>query len=252
MKKNSIEWFLPNKKSFVSPTHYRAMKKTALINSWSDILHSEFEKNYMVSLSEFLKREKARKKIIYPPDELIFKALNSTDFKDVKVVILGQDPYHGAGQANGLSFSVCNKVKKPPSLKNIFKELESDLGLPVPDGGNLIAWSLQGVLLLNSVLTVEHGKPGSHEEKGWEQFTDKILEEIVLKKKNIVFILWGKKAQKKIGIIENNSHLIIKSPHPSPFSANKGFFGSRPFSKTNKFLCSHNMGTVDWVSRDID
>ena len=242
----------PNKKCFVFPTHYQAMKKTALINSWSDILHSEFEKNYMVSLSEFLKKERARKKIIYPPERFIFNSLNSTDFKDVKVVILGQDPYHGAGQANGLSFSVCDTVKKPPSLINIYRELESDLGLPVPDGGNLIAWSLQGVLLLNSVLTVEHGKPGSHEEKGWEQFTDKILEEIVFKKKNIVFILWGKKAQKKIGIIENSSHLIIKSPHPSPFSANKGFFGSRPFSKTNKFLCSHNMGTVDWVSRDID
>ena len=225
------------------------MKKTALINSWSDILHSEFEKNYMVSLSEFLKKEKKRKKIIYPPERLIFNALNSTEFKDVKVVILGQDPYHGAGQANGLSFSVSDKVKNPPSLKNIFRELESDLGLPVPDGGNLTAWSLQGVLLLNSVLTVEHGKPGSHEGKGWEQFTDKILQEIALKKRNIVFILWGKKAQKKIGVIENSCHLIVKSVHPSPLSANKGFFGSRPFSKTNKFLYSHNIDTVDWIAR---
>ena len=238
-----------NKKCFVLPTHHPAMKKTALINSWSDILHCEFEKNYMVSLSEFLKKERARKKIIYPPEKLIFNSLNSTDFKDVKVVILGQDPYHGAGQANGLSFSVCDKIKKPPSLKNIFRELESDIGLPVSGGGNLISWSLQGVLLLNSVLTVEHGKPGSHEEKGWEKFTDKILQEIALKKRNIVFILWGKKAQKKIGIIENSCHLIIKSAHPSPFSADKGFFGSRPFSKTNKFLYSHNIDTVDWKVR---
>lgn len=185
-------------------------------------------------------------KDIYPKKESIFKALELTPLKDVKVVILGQDPYHGEGQANGLSFSVNKGIKLPPSLRNIYKELEQDLGIPTPTHGDLTNWSKQGVLLLNSVLTVEKGKPGSHKNMGWQEYTDGIIKQISEEKENIVFILWGKYAESKKELIDNNKHKIIISTHPSPFSARKGFFGSKPFSRTNNYLKEHNKKEIDW------
>ncbi len=205
----------------------------------------EFEKDYMKNLSAFLRKEKAKKKIIYPSGKKIFNALNLTDFHEVKAVIVGQDPYHGEGQANGLSFSVENGIAKPPSLRNIFKELKADLGIEEPTQGNLSKWGKNGVLLLNSVLTVEAHKPGSHCNRGWERFTDKILE-LLSTNKEIVFILWGKKAQEKVSSINLQDNSVIKSAHPSPFSANNGFFGSKPFSKVNLMLREMGLDPVDW------
>lgn len=183
---------------------------------------------------------------IYPPKEVIFKAIELTTLNSVKVVLLGQDPYHGKGQANGLAFSVNKDVKIPPSLRNIFKELNSDLGIPIPNHGDLTKWSQQGVLLLNCILTVEENKPGSHRGMGWEEYTNEIIKEVSEKKNNIVFILWGKYAQSKIALIDSNKHLILQSPHPSPFSANKGFFNSKPFSKCNQYLKERNIKEIDW------
>lgn len=222
------------------------MSKINLEKSWLEILKSEFEKPYMKNLSIFLNKEKNKKIKIYPPGSKIFNALNLTPFYKVKVVILGQDPYHGVKQANGLSFSVERDVEIPPSLENIYKELFSDIKLNKPDHGDLTNWAKQGVLLLNTVLTVEHGKPTSHLNKGWEEFTDNILKNLNSRKSDLVFILWGKKAQEKISLINQSKHKIIQSSHPSPYSANKGFFGSKPFSKTNKFLESNNLDTIDW------
>ena len=221
-------------------------KKIKLEESWKNILINEFNKDYMRHLAEFLRNEKRKKKIIYPPSNKIFNALNLTKFNDVKVVILGQDPYHGHGQANGLSFSVKHGVKLPPSLKNIFKELESDLGIKRNFNGNLDEWCSQGVLLLNSILTVEKGKPSSHANLGWEKFTDKILINLNLNRKNIVYILWGRKAQEKASFIDKTNNLTIESAHPSPYSANNGFFGSHPFSKTNKYLMSKKIKPINW------
>lgn len=222
------------------------MKKIILENSWKEKLLEEFNKDYMQSLSEFLRSEKSKNKIIFPPGNKIFNAFNLTKFENVKVVILGQDPYHGHNQAHGLSFSVEEGIRPPPSLKNIFKELESDIGIKQPEHGNLERWCSEGVLLLNSILTVEKSKPASHANVGWEKFTDKILSILNDLKRNIVFILWGRKAQEKGHFLDKNRHLILKSAHPSPYSANNGFLGSKPFSKTNHYLNSNNIKEIDW------
>ena len=222
------------------------MGKINLESSWLKVLKDEFEKPYMKNLSVFLNNEKKNNKIIYPPGSKIFNALNLTPFTSVKVIILGQDPYHGQNQANGLSFSVEIGNKIPPSLQNIFKELNSDLNILPSQHGDLSNWAKQGVLLLNTILTVESSKPSSHSNKGWEIFTDKILHSLSSLKENLVFILWGKKAQEKISLIDESKHKILKSSHPSPYSANNGFFGSQPFSKTNFFLESKNIDKINW------
>ena len=222
------------------------MGKINLESSWLKVLKDEFEKPYMKNLSVFLNNEKKNNKIIYPPGSKIFNALNLTPFTAVKVIILGQDPYHGQNQANGLSFSVEIGNKIPPSLQNIFKELNSDLNILPSQHGDLSNWAKQGVLLLNTILTVESSKPSSHSNKGWEIFTDKILHSLSSLKENLVFILWGKKAQEKISLIDESKHKILKSTHPSPYSANNGFFGSQPFSKTNFFLKSKNIDKINW------
>ena len=222
------------------------MGKINLESSWLKVLKDEFEKPYMKNLSIFLNNEKKNNKIIYPPGSKIFNALNLTPFTSVKVIILGQDPYHGQNQANGLSFSVEIGNKIPPSLQNIFKELNSDLNILPSQHGDLSNWAKQGVLLLNTILTVESSKPSSHSNKGWEIFTDKILHSLSSLKENLVFILWGKKAQEKISLIDESKHKILKSTHPSPYSANNGFFGSQPFSKTNFFLESKNIDKINW------
>ena len=222
------------------------MGKIELESSWKEKLIDEFNKEYMHSLRDFLKKEKSERKVIFPPGRKIFSALNLTSFKNVKVVILGQDPYHGSNQAHGLSFSVEYGIKPPPSLNNIFKELASDLNIEKPNHGNLEEWGKQGVLLLNSILTVEKSKPGSHANRGWEVFTDKILFLLNSSKNNLVFILWGKKAQEKGHFIDSDRHMIIKSTHPSPYSANNGFLGSKPFSKTNSYLKKHRIKEINW------
>jgi uracil-DNA glycosylase len=183
---------------------------------------------------------------IYPTKSDVFRALELTPFEKIKVVILGQDPYHGEGEANGLAFSVNKGIKLPPSLRNIYRELEEDMGIVSPKHGDLTKWAEEGVLLLNSVLTVEKDKPASHRNIGWEEYTDNIIKEISEKKKNIVFILWGKYAQSKIPLIDQTKHLVIASPHPSPFSARKGFFGSKPFSTTNRYLKENSIEPIDW------
>lgn len=221
----------------------------SLCTSWGKFLKNEFEKDYFKKLSEFIEIER-KKQIIFPPLELTFAALNTTSHEKVKVVILGQDPYHNNNQANGLSFSVKNGATIPPSLKNIFIELKSDMGYKIPTSGNLELWAKQGVLLLNATLTVRAHKPGSHQKKGWEIFTDKIISLISEKHKHIVFILWGNFAQQKIKLIDEKKHFIIKSVHPSPFSARNGFFDSKPFSKCNEYLTSVNKENIDWYLAD--
>lgn len=215
-------------------------------NKWDQLLKDEYKKDYFIELMSFIKKE-YKEKTIYPKQNEVFNAFRYTDFDNLKVVILGQDPYHGPNQAEGLSFSVSNSVLKPPSLKNIFKELESDLGIPFPKTNSLKPWARQGVLLLNAVLTVEEHKPTSHKEKGWETFTDNIIKIINQKKEPVVFILWGAYARNKKTLITNPNHYIIESAHPSPFSARNGFFGSKPFSKTNKFLKSKGLSEIDWT-----
>ena len=214
-------------------------------NSWDKILSEEYQKEYFKKLLDFVKNE-YKTKTIYPKQNEVFNAFRYTDFNDVKVVILGQDPYHGPNQAEGLSFSVSNSVLKPPSLQNIFKELESDLGIPFPKSNSLKPWARQGILLLNAVLTVEEHKPTSHKDKGWEMFTDNIIKKINEKEEPVVFILWGAYARNKKSLITNPKHLIIESAHPSPFSARNGFFGSKPFSKTNSFLKKNGIKEIDW------
>lgn len=213
--------------------------------SWKDVLQPEFDKPYFEELTKFVKKE-YQEKTIFPPASRIFAAFNETPFESVKVVILGQDPYHGVAQANGLSFSVSDGIRTPPSLQNIYKEIQSDLKKNPPESGNLERWSRQGVLLLNATLTVESGKPGSHQNKGWEQFTDAVVKILNEKKQNVVFILWGAYAQKKGEHIDRAKHLVIESAHPSPFSADKGFFGSRPFSQTNAYLVMHDLEPIEW------
>ncbi len=214
-------------------------------NNWDNLLKQEYQKEYFVNLMNFIKKE-YKEKTIYPKQNEVFNAFRYTDFDNVKVVILGQDPYHGPNQAEGLSFSVSNDVLKPPSLKNIFKELESDLGIPFPEANSLKPWAREGVLLLNAVLTVQEHTPTSHKDKGWETFTDNVIKIINTKQTPVVFILWGSYARNKKSLITNPIHYIIESPHPSPFSAYNGFFGSRPFSKTNAFLKSKGLKEIDW------
>lgn len=217
-----------------------------LESSWQRAVGEEFEKSYMIKLLGFLEDEIAQGKLIYPDSSKVFAALNGTPVSDVKVVILGQDPYHGPGQAQGLSFSVLPGVAVPPSLKNIYKELTNDTGFSVPSHGCLLSWAEQGVLLLNSVLTVEAGKAASHQGKGWEIFTDRVIAYLDSELSNLVFILWGNYAQRKGAIIDRNKHLVLTSPHPSPLSASRGFFGNHHFSKANAYLRHHGISSVDW------
>ena len=216
-------------------------------SSWKEILEDEFKKPYFKQISEHLKTEKAQGKTIYPPGSLIFNAFEKTPFDKVKVVILGQDPYHGPKQAMGLSFSVPDGVPMPPSLINIFKELQDDTGLPFPKSGNLTEWALQGVLLLNASLTVRAGEPMSHSKIGWHKFTDCVISKISELNENIVFLLWGKFAQEKIELIDIKKHHILKAAHPSPLSASHGFFGCRHFSKTNQLLLKHRIDPINWA-----
>lgn len=213
--------------------------------SWKTALKEEFNSEYLKTLKAFLIEERS-KNIVYPPASKIFNAFNLTPLDKVKVVIIGQDPYHGAGQANGLCFSVSEGIPQPPSLQNIFKEINSDLGFPIPKSGNLEPWAKQGVLLLNATLTVRANQAGSHQKKGWEYFTDAVIKYLSDKKKGLVFLLWGKFAQAKEILIDKTKHHILKAAHPSPFSVHSGFFGCKHFSKTNEFLIQQGLEEVDW------
>ena len=216
-------------------------------SSWKQVLKQEFTQSYFLQIVTFLKTERAAGKIIFPPGPLIFNAFNQTPFTKVKVVIIGQDPYHGPGQAHGLSFSVPNGVNPPPSLVNIFKEIESDSGVAMPKQyGNLTRWAEQGVLLLNSALTVRANEPFSHARIGWAEFTNAVIKKISDEKKGVVFLLWGKFAQEKLSLIDETNHFVLKAAHPSPFSADKGFFGCRHFSKTNDLLAKQGLSPIDW------
>jgi uracil-DNA glycosylase len=214
-------------------------------SSWKNRFSDEFEKPYFQTLIDFVRSE-YKSATVYPPGTEIFHAFDACPFDNVKVVIIGQDPYHGPGQANGLCFSVRDNVKMPPSLVNIFKEIHADLGKSFPHSGNLERWSNQGVLLLNATLTVRASSPGSHQNKGWEAFTDAAIRKISDEKKNVVFLLWGAYAQKKGEIIDRSKHLVLMSAHPSPFSADRGFFGCKHFSKTNDYLKQHGLDPIEW------
>ncbi len=214
-------------------------------NSWDEILKDEYQKDYFKNIAMFINKE-YREKTIFPPKSNILRAFKLTDYDNVKVVILGQDPYHGINEANGLAFSVSKGVRLPPSLQNIYKELYNDLGITVSTNGDLEKWAREGVLLLNSVFTVEKDKPASHKNIGWEQFSDEVIKKVNEKNTPVVFILWGSFAKSKAKYITNPIHLVITSPHPSPFSAYSGFFGSKPFSRTNEFLRKNNMKEIDW------
>ena len=214
-------------------------------NSWDEILKEEYQKDYFKNIAMFINKE-YREKTIFPPKSNILRAFKLTDYNNVKVVILGQDPYHGINEANGLAFSVSKGVRLPPSLQNIYKELYNDLGITVSTNGDLEKWAREGVLLLNSVFTVEKDKPASHKNIGWEQFSDEVIKKVNEKTTPVVFILWGSFAKSKAKYITNPIHLVITSPHPSPFSAYSGFFGSKPFSRTNEFLRKNNIKEIDW------
>jgi uracil-DNA glycosylase len=215
--------------------------------SWKAALKPEFAKSYFQNIVTFLKTEKMANRTIYPPGALIFNAFNTTPFENVKVVILGQDPYHGPGQAHGLCFSVSNGVQPPPSLVNIFKELQSDVGVAIPDHGNLTKWAEQGVLLLNASLTVRAAEPMSHSQIGWAEFTDNVIKRISEEKEHVVFILWGKFAGAKQVLIDETKHLVLKAAHPSPLSAYSGFFGCRHFSKANEYLMRNGKDPINWA-----
>jgi len=216
-------------------------------DSWKQVLKQEFSKPYFQQVVTFLKTEKVQKKVIYPPGSLIFNAFNQTPFDNVRVVLLGQDPYHGAGQAHGLCFSVQDGVQPPPSLINIYKEIEADIGVGMPARyGNLTKWAQQGVLLLNAFLTVRANEPASHSKIGWEEFTNSVIKKISDEKQGVVFLLWGKFAQQKQELIDETKHFVLKAAHPSPFSADKGFFGCRHFSKTNELLIKQGFEPIDW------
>ena len=219
--------------------------------SWLLALEDEFKEPYMLNLRQFLIKEKSKSKIIFPPNEKTFSSFQLTSLNEVKLVIIGQDPYHGVGQANGLAFSVEKDTKIPPSLINIYKELGEDINLQPPNHGDLTFWVKQGVLLLNSVLTVAKGEPASHSARGWEIFTDKIIE-ILNQKENIVFMLWGSYAQKKGSIIDTSKHCVLKAPHPSPLSAHRGFFGSKHFSKANEYLIKKGKTPIKWIQEEIN
>lgn len=214
--------------------------------SWKDVLKNEFTKPYFLQVVTHLKTERATGAVSYPPGQLIFNAFAITPFNKVKVVVLGQDPYHGAGQAHGLSFSVPDGIKPPPSLVNIYKELQQDIGMTIPNSGNLTRWAEQGVLLLNAVLTVRANEPASHAKIGWMDFTDAVIRKISDEKKGVVFLLWGRFAQEKQVLIDATRHHILKAAHPSPFSADKGFFGCKHFSRTNELLMKQGLTPIDW------
>jgi uracil-DNA glycosylase len=222
------------------------MSEIALEPSWKNHLLPEFSKPYMQELGQFLRKEKAAKKIIYPKGSEFFAALNATPFENVKVVIIGQDPYHGPRQAHGLCFSVQPGVDIPPSLRNIYAELKNDLGIEPPKHGCLTKWAEQGVLLLNATLSVEAGRAGSHQGRGWEAFTDAVIDRLNREREHLVFVLWGSYAQKKGQFIDTKKHLVLKCVHPSPLSAHRGFFGSKPFSKINAYLIQHHQTPIDW------
>lgn len=213
---------------------------------WKEVLAPEFNKPYFLQIVHFLKTEKNNGKTIYPPGSLIFNAFHQSPFAKTKLIILGQDPYHGAGQAHGLCFSVPDGVRPPPSLMNIFKELYTDVGMAIPQTGNLTPWAQQGVLLLNAYLTVEANAPASHSQSGWGEFTNTVIQKLSELKENLVFLLWGKFAQEKQPLIDETRHFVLKAAHPSPFSADKGFFGCRHFSKSNEWLMKKGMDPIDW------
>ena len=214
--------------------------------SWKEVLHKEFTKPYFEQIAAFLKIEKAQGKTIYPPGSLIFNAFDKTPFNKVKVVLLGQDPYHGPDQAHGLCFSVQDGVPPPPSLQNMYKELNNDIGMPIPKTGNLTKWATQGVFLLNASLTVRAGEPMSHSKIGWAEFTDAVIKTISSEKKGVVFLLWGRFAQDKQVLIDETRHYVLKAAHPSPLSAHNGFFGCKHFSKTNAILRQQSLEAIDW------
>ena len=223
-------------------------QKPALHSSWMNVLSVEFQQDYFKNLMEFITSEKNKGKLIFPSSADIYNAFNLTPLSKVKVVILGQDPYHGDGQAHGLSFSVKDDIKLPPSLKNMFKELEDDIdAFQLPTSGNLSKWAAQGVLLLNAILTVEAHKAASHQKQGWEQFTDNVIKLVSKECEHVVFLLWGKYAEQKERLIDEQKHLILKAAHPSPFSAYRGFFGCKHFSKVNEYLNSEGRTAIDWV-----
>lgn len=213
--------------------------------SWKEILAPEFEKDYFIRLTNFVRQE-YKTTTVYPPGNLIFNAFNLCPFQEVKVVIIGQDPYHGEHQAHGLCFSVNDGIQFPPSLKNIFKEIENDLGIGIPQSGNLTRWAQQGVLMLNATLTVRAHQAGSHQRKGWEEFTDAAIRALTEKREHLVFILWGAYAQKKGAFIDRQKHLVLTSVHPSPRSAHNGFFGNKHFSRTNEYLMEHGEAPIQW------
>ncbi len=220
--------------------------------TWKEALSDEFMKPYFVELTKSIRSEYLNKKVIYPLPQHIFNAFNLCSFEHVRVVIIGQDPYHGHGQAHGLCFSVQDGVSIPPSLKNIYKEIHHDLGLPIPTTGNLTHWAKQGVLLLNATLTVEAGKPCSHQGRGWEEFTDAVIKKLSDEKEHLVFLLWGKYAQEKGVVIDATKHLVLTASHPSPFSAHSGFFGCKHFSKTNEYFLSHKIAPIYWGYVETD
>ena len=214
--------------------------------SWKEVLQNEFSKSYFEEIVAFLKTEKAQGKIIYPPGSFIFNAFEKTPFSKLKVLLLGQDPYHGKGQAMGLSFSVPKGIRPPPSLINIFKELHDDIGTPIPNSGDLTPWAQQGVMLLNAALTVRAAEPNSHSKIGWHQFTDAVIKKASAEKQGLVFLLWGSFAHQKQELIDQTKHYVLKAAHPSPYSADKGFFGCRHFSKTNEYLVQQKLDPIDW------
>lgn len=219
--------------------------KVQIEESWRERLQGEFDKPYFEQLTAFVRQEYMQR-VVYPPGKLIFNAFNLCPFHRVKVVLIGQDPYHGPGQAQGLCFSVNEGVKFPPSLVNIFKELESDLGVPTPRSGSLVHWAQQGVFLLNATLTVREHEAGSHQNRGWEEFTDAVIRCLATEREHLVFILWGSYAQRKGAFIDRSRHLVITSPHPSPLSAYHGFFGTKPFSRTNDYLVANGQEPIQW------
>ncbi len=225
------------------------MATAKIDQSWLDVIGDEFDKPYMKALKDFLKQEKEAGQVVYPKGSEIFNALNTTKFDDVRVVIIGQDPYHGPGQAHGLSFSVPKGVRPPPSLLNIYKELQLEYGTPIPSDGDLTGWAKQGVLLLNATLTVQQALAGSHQKKGWEGFTDAVIRAVNERHENVVFMLWGAYAQKKGAFIDRSKHLVLESVHPSPLSAHRGFLGCGHFKKANEYLEIHGRTPVDWMIR---
>ncbi|HXL56025.1 MAG TPA: uracil-DNA glycosylase [Chitinophagaceae bacterium] len=248
MLTTNLSAFATAKNNFLISLHSNGIIKmdVKIESSWKEVLHNEFSKSYFQQIVAFLKIEKAQGKTIYPPGPLIFNAFNKTPFDKLKVVLLGQDPYHGPGQAHGLCFSVPDGIALPPSLVNIYKELYDDVGMPVPKTGNLTRWADQGVFLLNASLTVRAGDPLSHSKIGWTEFTDAVIKIISLQKRNIVFLLWGRFAQDKQMLIDETKHHVLKAAHPSPLSADKGFFGCKHFSKTNNLLMKQNLDPIDW------